>query len=63
MVVGGVTIGEGSVVAAGSTVTKDIPPYTLAAGVPARVLRQITDEDLEREEAEEAAYRKDRGLN
>jgi acetyltransferase-like isoleucine patch superfamily enzyme len=34
----GVTIGAGAVVAAGAIVTKDIPPYTIAAGVPARVI-------------------------
>lgn len=37
---GGVTIGEGSVVGAGSVVTRDVPPYVIAAGVPARVLRE-----------------------
>ncbi len=37
----GVTIGEGAVVAAGSVVTKDIPPYTIAAGNPARVVREL----------------------
>ena len=36
----GVTIGRGSVVAAGSMVTRDIPPYAIAAGVPARVVGQ-----------------------
>jgi acetyltransferase-like isoleucine patch superfamily enzyme len=34
----GVTIGDGAVVAAGSVVNSDIPPYTIAAGVPARVV-------------------------
>lgn len=35
----GVTIGEGAVIAAGSVVTRDIPPYTVAAGAPARVIK------------------------
>ena len=39
-VVPGVRIGEGSVIGAGSVVVADIPPYSIAAGVPARVLRQ-----------------------
>ncbi len=39
----GVTIGDGSVVGAGSVVTRDIPPNVLAAGVPARVLRPLND--------------------
>lgn len=37
----GVTIGDGSVVAAGSVVGKDVPPNTLVAGVPAKVIRQL----------------------
>jgi acetyltransferase-like isoleucine patch superfamily enzyme len=43
IVVGGVTIGEDSVVAAGSVVTKDVPPNVLVAGNPARVIRTIED--------------------
>jgi acetyltransferase-like isoleucine patch superfamily enzyme len=35
----GFTIGRGSIVAAGSVVTKNVPPYTIVAGVPARVIR------------------------
>ncbi|HAP62502.1 MAG TPA: acyltransferase, partial [Cytophagales bacterium] len=42
MILKGVTIGEGAVVAAGAVVTKDVPPYTLVAGVPAKVVKQIT---------------------
>ncbi|MDX5595235.1 acyltransferase [Pseudovibrio sp. SPO723] len=41
IVLAGVRIGAGSVVAAGSVVTKDIPPGVLAAGSPARVIRPI----------------------
>ncbi len=37
----GVTIGRGSVVAMGALVTKDVPPYTVVAGVPAKVIKQI----------------------
>lgn len=40
IVLTGTTIGRGAVVAAGSVVTKDIAPYTIAAGVPARVIGQ-----------------------
>lgn len=41
----GVTIGDGSVIAAGSVVTKDVPENSLVAGVPAKVIRTITEED------------------
>lgn len=41
----GVTIGSGTVIAAGSVVTHDIPENVLAAGVPCKVLRELTDED------------------
>lgn len=44
-VTGGVTIGEGCVIGAGSVVTRDIPPHSLAAGVPCRVIRPITESD------------------
>ena len=42
-IIGGVTIGENSVVAAGSVVTKDVPPNTLVGGNPARVIRSIAE--------------------
>ena len=41
----GVTIGENSVIGAGSVVTRDIPDNVVACGVPCRVMRAITDED------------------
>lgn len=41
VVVAGVTIGKHSVIAAGSIVTKDIPPYSIAAGNPARIVKKF----------------------
>jgi acetyltransferase-like isoleucine patch superfamily enzyme len=41
-ILSGVTIGEGAVVAAGAVVTRNIPPRTFCAGVPARVIRDAT---------------------
>jgi acetyltransferase-like isoleucine patch superfamily enzyme len=41
----GVEIGEGSVVAAGSVVTKSVPPWTVVAGNPAKVIREIPIEE------------------
>jgi len=41
----GVTIGRGTIVAAGSVVTKDLPSFVLAAGVPASVIKSIEDEN------------------
>jgi len=40
VILAGVTIGRGSVVAAGSVVTKDVPPYSVVAGVPAKIISQ-----------------------
>ena len=39
MIMPGVTIGDGCIIAAGAVVTKDVPEYTVAAGVPAKVVR------------------------
>lgn len=40
-----VTIGEYSIVGAGSVVTKDVPPYTIVAGVPAKIIGKVTDKN------------------
>jgi acetyltransferase-like isoleucine patch superfamily enzyme len=42
----GVTIGEGSIVGARSVVTEDVPPYTIAAGNPARIIRAISPDEV-----------------
>ena len=41
----GVRIGDNAVIGAGSVVTKDVPPWTIAAGNPCRVLRKVTEAD------------------
>ena len=38
----GVTIGDYSVIGAGAVVTRDIPPFSIAVGSPAKVIKQIT---------------------
>ncbi|MDN7131955.1 CatB-related O-acetyltransferase [Halomonas sp. MC140] len=46
MIMRGVTVGNGAVIAAGSVVTKDVPPYAIVAGVPAKVIRYRFSEDV-----------------
>ena len=41
----GVTIGDNTVIGSGSVITKDIPANVVAAGVPCKVIREITDKD------------------
>jgi maltose O-acetyltransferase len=45
----GVRIGKGSVVAAGAVVTEDVPPYVVAGGVPARIIKKIEARDQDHE--------------
>lgn len=45
LILKGVSIGEGAMIGAGSVVTRDVPPFCLAAGAPARVLRRLGAKD------------------
>ena len=45
MILKGVTVGEGSIVAAHAVVTKDVPPYSIVAGNPARVVKKIEHDE------------------
>ena len=48
-IIGGCTIGDGAIVAAGAVVTKDVPPYAVVGGVPAKVIRyRYTEEQIEK---------------
>jgi acetyltransferase-like isoleucine patch superfamily enzyme len=56
IVLGGVTIGEGSIIQAGSCVVSDIPPYAIAGGHPARVFGQRNIQHYERLKSEEKFF-------
>lgn len=45
VLLGGIQIGHGAVVAAGAVVTKDVPPYSIVGGVPAKVIRYRFDDE------------------
>jgi acetyltransferase-like isoleucine patch superfamily enzyme len=45
MILKGVTIGEGGIVGAGSVVTRNVPPWTIVAGNPARIIRELGEDE------------------
>ena len=47
MIISGVTIGDGAIVMAGAVVTKDVPPYAIVAGIPAKIIKyRFSEEDI-----------------
>ncbi|QGH34365.1 2,3,4,5-tetrahydropyridine-2,6-dicarboxylate N-acetyltransferase [Gracilibacillus salitolerans] len=59
VVLEGVRVGEGAVVAAGAIVTKDVPPNTVVAGTPAKVIKEIDDQTKSKTEIMEALRKLD----
>lgn len=48
VVIEGIHVGKGAVIAAGAIVTKDVEPYTMVAGVPAKVIKKVDNKTLDK---------------
>lgn len=46
VIMDGVTVGDNSIIASGAIVTKDVPPYSIVGGVPAKVIKTLFDEEM-----------------
>jgi carbonic anhydrase/acetyltransferase-like protein (isoleucine patch superfamily) len=56
IVLNGVRVGSGSIVGAGSVVTKDVPPRSLVVGVPAKVMREVSAQEIAELQEHAQAY-------